>query len=198
MALAVRAEPEPASIAGRMTRVPGATSGCAVQAGRGQNPPIPPADAEERRAHGQVAGRSARSSARRRWRRGRCAATPHQTVTNIGGHTMLRRRPGFPGLRSQHGDRSHRIFAVSSHSSGSPGEDVRLHVLRLPPIRDRPHGLRSEQRQPQEPTDAGRVHAPRSRQVLRRGMRTRVQHLPPTERPRERLDQGVVGAAAAA
>ena len=69
---------------------------------------------------------------------------------------------------------------------------VQLQRRRLPPIQERLHDLRREQRQPQDPADVGRVDALGPGQILERRMHARVQHLPPPERPRQRLDHGVV------
>ena len=69
------------------------------------------------------------------------------------------------------------------------------HQAAAPPsaaIEDRLDNLRRQQCQPQHPADIGCVHALSPSQLLKRGMHTSVQHLPPPERPRQRLDHGVV------
>ena len=69
---------------------------------------------------------------------------------------------------------------------------IQPHLRRMPPIEDRLHNLRREQRQPQNAADVGRREAPGGGQVLDRPVHAGIQHPPPPKRPRQHLHHRVV------
>jgi hypothetical protein len=66
------------------------------------------------------------------------------------------------------------------------------HPLRPPPVQDRLHHFRREQRQPQHPRDIGRVDLLCRRQLGDGRVPARFDHSAPAKGPRQGIDQGGV------
>ena len=62
-------------------------------------------------------------------------------------------------------------------------------IVGLPPIQDRLHDLRLQQRQPQDPRHVGRVDFFGTGEFVDRGVTPGLQQSPPPERPGPRLGQ---------
>ena len=63
---------------------------------------------------------------------------------------------------------------------------------RLPPVQNRLHDLRRQQRQPQNPAAIGFIDPLPRRDHPHRRDGTNFQHAPPAEAPRQRLDHGII------
>ncbi len=81
------------------------------------------------------------------------------------------------------------VACCASHSIGNPRQQIiELQLHRLPPVKDRLHDRWREQSEPEYLADVGLRDPLALRQILERRMHPLVNHLPPAERQRQRLD----------
>ena len=98
------------------------------------------------------------------------------------------------GRRTKAWATKRRPFAAPPIPTETPPTDGPVQLRRLPPDQDRLDYARCEQRQPQDATDIGRMDGLCPRQILERRVHALVEHFPPPECPRQRLDHRVVDA----